>query len=231
MHAMNVATALEVNALSAAVGQRQVLTDFDLVVAAGETVAIIGPSGVGKTTLLNCILGTVRPSSGKIWVGGEQVTGTSDARLARIRAEKLGVVFQHGELLSELSPVENVALPALINGCPRENAVARATELLHILGVPLDRETVDELSGGERQRTALARALVNKPTAILADEPTGSLDPGTRDRVADVIFGAPARWGCGLLVVTHDPAIAARAHRVVELFSAQVGPGRRSSLQ
>ena len=209
--------ALDVQGLSVALGGRLVLDAFDVRVERGESVAIVGPSGTGKTTLLNCVLGTVRPLSGRALVAGHDVTRLSRSRLARLRAEHLGVVFQHGELLGELPPVENVARPALIAGRPREHAAARATELLEAFGVPTDREATDHLSGGERQRTALARALVNEPTLVLADEPTGSLDPAIRDRVADVLFDTPARRECGLLVVTHDPFISARADRVVHL--------------
>lgn len=209
--------ALDVQGLSAELGGRPVLRAVDVQVARGESVAIVGPSGTGKTTLLNCVLGTVRPQGGRVLVAGQDVSRLDQARLARLRAEHLGVVFQHGELLGELTPVENVALPALIVGRPREQAVARATELLEAFGVPTDRDVTDHLSGGERQRTALARALVNEPTLVLADEPTGSLDPAIRDRVADILFDTPARWNCGLLVVTHDPLVSARADRVVHL--------------
>jgi lipoprotein-releasing system ATP-binding protein len=220
--------ALDVQGLSVDLGGRRVLDAVDVQVERGESVAIVGPAGTGKTTLLNCVLGTVRPRTGRVVVADHDMTGLSQTRLARLRAEHLGVVFQHGELLGELTPVENVALPALIVGRPREQAVARAIELLEALGVPTDREVTDHLSGGERQRTALARALVNEPSLVLADEPTGSLDPAIRDRVADVLFDTPARWGCGLLVVTHDPLISARADRIVHLERALAVDGVRA---
>lgn len=221
-------TALDVQGLSAELGGRPVLTAVDVHVERGESVAIVGPSGTGKTTLLHCILGTIRPRSGRLLVAGQDVSALNQASLARLRAEHLGVVFQHGELLGELTPVENVALPALILGRPRDEAVARATELLEALGVPTDRKVTDHLSGGERQRTALARALVNEPTLVLADEPTGSLDPEIRDRVADILFDVPGRWGCGLVVVTHDPAVSARADRIVLLEKALAVEGARA---
>lgn len=213
---------LELSDVRVAVGGRTILSGVHLHVGRGESVAVVGPSGVGKTTVLNCVLGTVRPTAGVVRVDGVDVAGLRRAALASLRAERIGVVFQHGELLGELTPVENVALPALIAGRPRDEAVTRATALLTSLGVPTERAAADQLSGGERQRTALARALVNEPAVVLADEPTGSLDPRTRDDVADVLFDAPGRWGCGLLVVTHDPAIAARADRVVNLASTIV---------
>jgi lipoprotein-releasing system ATP-binding protein len=217
---------LEVEQLDVTLGGATILRGLSLDLHRGESIAIIGPSGVGKTTLLNCILGTVRPQGGTIRVADTNVVGLRGRALAQLRASRIGIVFQHGELLGELSPVENVALPALIAGRPRNEAVARATALLGAFAVPQDREAADQLSGGERQRTALARALVNEPTVVLADEPTGSLDPAIRDNVADVLFGAPKQWECGLLVVTHDPAIAARADRVVDLSAMNSGRAR-----
>lgn len=208
---------LQILGLGVSIAERSLFSALNLRVLQQESVAVIGESGAGKTTLLNTILGTVRPDAGSIVVDGQEVVGLKHARLARLRADSIGIVFQHGELLGELTPVENVALPALIAGRPRESAVARASSLLDILGVPLDREMSDQLSGGERQRTALARALINEPALLLADEPTGSLDAYTRDRVADVLFEAPQRWGCGLVVVTHDRDVAARADRQVTL--------------
>ncbi len=208
---------LDLSGLDISMGGRRLFSSLRLRVLQGESVAVLGESGVGKTTLLNAILGTVRPDAGSIVVDGQEVIGLKHARLARLRAQSVGIVFQHGELLGELTPVENVALPGLIAGQPRDAAVARASDLLKSFGVPLDRELSDQLSGGERQRTALARALVNEPALLLADEPTGSLDTDTRDRVAEVLFAAPRRWGCGLVVVTHDREVAARADRQVTL--------------
>lgn len=208
---------------------RAVFSSLDLEVPRGASVALVGPSGLGKTTLLNTVIGAVPAAEGSILVVGHEVVGATPSALAEVRGQDIGIVFQHGELIGELSPVENVALPALIAGRTREEAVATATELLTVLGVPLGRDSADELSGGERQRTALARALVNRPGLVLADEPTGALDPATRDRVAEVIFAAPRTWGCGLLVVTHDAEVAARADLVVDLAdltaAASVGAG------
>lgn len=211
---------LDVSGVQIGFGDRPVLAAASFAVAAGESVAIVGPSGAGKTSLLNCVLGTLRPRAGSIRVDGTEIVGLRGRDLARVRATKLGIVFQHGELLGELTPLENVALAALIAGGSRDDSVARATALLHDLGVPTDREAADQLSGGERQRTALARALINRPAIVLADEPTGSLDPATRDSVARLLFAAPQEWRCGLLVVTHDPEVAAHADRVVELATA-----------
>lgn len=208
---------LVVSGLAVRFGQRTLFAGVDFTVDAGEAVAVVGPSGSGKTTLLNCVLGSVRPDTGSIRISGAEVVGLGAKKLAALRARHLGVVFQHGELLGELTAVENVALAGLVARRGRAEAISRATALLSALGVPQDDVTADELSGGERQRTALARALVNQPTVVLADEPTGSLDPGTRDQVADTFFAAPGQWGCALVVVTHDPAIACRADRVLEI--------------
>ena len=211
---------LELSGVQIGFGTGPVVAQVSFTLLAGESVALVGPSGSGKTSVLNAVLGTLRLRAGSIRVEGTEVVGLGGRALARLRAELLGVVFQHGELLGELKPVENVALPALIAGHPRAESVERATALLNRLGVPPNREATDQLSGGERQRTALARALINRPAVVLADEPTGSLDPATRDAVADLLFGAPREWGCGLVVVTHDAEVAARADRVVSLAGA-----------
>lgn len=212
---------LRLSSLSASFGSRVLFSHLDLSLERGESLALVGPSGVGKTTLLNCILGVVRPSSGRILVAGEDVTALKGHSLARLRSSHIGMVFQSGELIGELSPLENVAIAGLIAGNPRSQAFARAHDLLEAFGVPLQRATCEELSGGERQRTALARALANRPSVVLADEPTGSLDPETRDRVADVLFASPVEWGCALVVATHDPEIASRATRRFLLASPE----------
>ena len=212
---------LDIASLSASFGSRVLFSGLDLVLSRGRSAALVGPSGVGKTTLLNCILGVVRPDDGRILVSGKDIAGLAEKDLARMRSSDLGMVFQSGELIGELSPLENVAVAALIAGDSRKDAFSRGRELLQAFGVPMERQTCDELSGGERQRTALARALAHRPSVILADEPTGSLDPHTRDRVADVLFAAPSEWGCALLVATHDPEIAGRADHRLDLGMAQ----------
>lgn len=145
------------------------------------------------------------------------LTGLRPAGMARLRAQSIGMVFQFGELLPELSPLDNVCLAALLARKGRSGEVRdRAQRLLDELEVPRA-ATSQELSGGERQRTAVARALINEPALLLADEPTGALDSGTRDRTAELLFDLPRQYACGLLVVTHDPAIAARADRALHL--------------
>ncbi|WP_405874261.1 ATP-binding cassette domain-containing protein [Streptomyces zaomyceticus] len=169
-----------------------------------------------KSTLLSCVLGLIKPAAGSVRVMGTDIVGLRPARLAAVRARSMGMVFQFGELLPELSPLDNVMLASLLARTDRRAAQERARSLLDDLGVPRA-ATSDELSGGERQRTAVARALINEPALLLADEPTGALDTETRDRTAELLFDLPRRYACGLLVVTHDPGIAARAGRTLRL--------------
>ncbi|MFJ8980205.1 ABC transporter ATP-binding protein [Streptomyces sp. NPDC102282] len=204
-------TGLQVDGLCHRLGERVLLDGVDLDVGPGESMAITGPSGSGKSTLLMCILGLIRPDRGSIRVGGRELTGLSARKLAQERREHIGVVFQFGELLPELTPVENVALPVLLGGGEHHDAYKRAAELLVELGVPDEGTPTGMLSGGERQRAAVARALITEPRVLLADEPTGALDPTAREAVADILFAVSQQRGCALLVVTHDLAVAARA--------------------
>lgn len=207
---------LRVRGLSHAVGERRLFESLDLEVQAGESVVVMGPSGSGKSTLLSCILGLIRPDTGAVEVADTDVTALRGSALARHRSRHIGMVFQFGELLPELSPLDNVALAALLAGVPRYDAYRQAGALLDELDVPAAASS-EHMSGGERQRTAVARALINSPALLLADEPTGALDTETRDRVADLLFSMPARHHCGLLVVTHDGDIAQRADRTLAL--------------
>ncbi|WP_308198605.1 ABC transporter ATP-binding protein [Actinomadura litoris] len=213
--------ALRVEGLRYEIDDRVLLDDLDFQVSAGQSLAVTGPSGSGKSTLLMCALGLVKPDSGTVSVAGTDVTRLSARGLASHRRRHLGVVFQFGELLPELSPLENVAIAALLGGVERRRAYADAADLLRWLGVP-ERGTTGLLSGGERQRTAVARALVMEPTVVLADEPTGALDQRTRETVAELLFDVPARRGCALVVVTHDPSVAARADARVSLDSGRL---------
>ncbi|MFD8978891.1 ABC transporter ATP-binding protein [Streptomyces sp. NPDC059564] len=215
---------LTVHGLSCRVGNRQLLEGAELEVGAGESVAVMGPSGSGKSTLLACALGLVKPQRGSVCVAGTDITKLSQRGLARHRREHMGVVFQFGELLPELTPVENVAMAALLAGVPHTQAYADAGSLLAELGVPGDRTPTSQLSGGERQRAAVARALINKPAVLLADEPTGALDTRNRDSVAQLLFSVPRRWNCALLVVTHDVEIAKRADRCLVLSDGRLVP-------
>lgn len=199
-------------------GKRVVLKDFNLWVTAGESVAIVGPSGVGKSTFLSCVLGLVRPQKGSVQVCGTEIQKLTRNKRALFRADHVGVIFQHGELLDDLTAAENVALPSLL-GRGDQQAFTRAEEVLHRLGVP-SATAASSLSGGEYQRTALARALVNQPELIVADEPTGSLDAELRDVAMNLLIDTAAETGSALLMVTHDPAVASRANRTVHIGSS-----------
>lgn len=209
--------ALRIEGLRHSAGGRLVLDGIDLTVPQGESVAVTGPSGSGKTTLLMSVLGLVRPDAGAIWVAGQDIVRLRGRALAAHRRANLGVVFQFGELLPELTPIENVALAAMLSGREHRQAYAAAKAILTELGVPLEGTPTGLLSGGERQRIAVARALITEPAVLLADEPTGSLDRASRESVADLLFSLPPRHGCVLVVVTHDLAIAARADRWLQL--------------
>lgn len=215
-------SALRVAGLTVTYGAREVLTDVDLEVPQRSSVSVMGSSGTGKSTLLSCVLGLLRPDKGRIEVDGSLVEVGRQSKTARLRREKMGVLFQSGELLPELSPLENVALPGLLAGMSSREAQSRASELLSQLGVPKGDRSVEEFSGGEQQRTAVARALINRPSLLLADEPTGSLDPQARDQVSDMLFEVPALFQCGLVVVTHDPVVAARATQQVKLVGGRL---------
>lgn len=234
----NAATVLQLENVSYEVktGRKQtkrILAGIDLSLHAGQSIAVMGPSGAGKSTLLALCMGLIAPSNGIVALAGNSLDALSQAQMAALRGRHLGVVFQAGELINELTPIENVLLPALLNpgqvaqgqsgdeptprGPGRTDPTRRAEELLAAMGLELGDTPTDRLSGGERQRVAVARALINAPDLVLADEPTGSLDGETRDRVADYLFAIPVGQNCGLLVVTHDPEIADRADLTIRL--------------
>lgn len=198
------------------------LRGVDLDVATGEFVALTGPSGSGKSTLLAVVAGLERPDDGSVRVAGVELATASDADLARVRRRHVGIVFQFFNLLDSMTAHENVALAALAAGASRRAANARAHDLLDLLGL-LDRARTlpPVLSGGERQRLAIARALANEPTLLLADEPTGSLDSDGGAAVLE-LFARLHRDGQSILLVTHDPAVAATAERVVQLRDGRV---------
>jgi lipoprotein-releasing system ATP-binding protein len=199
-------------------GPVTVLQDLDLEVAAGESVAIVGPSGSGKTTLLNLLGALDRPTSGSLRVAGEDL-GTLDAAAARFRNRHLGFVFQLHHLLPQCTVLENVLVPRLAGGWTEDAATtrARAEALLSEVGLQdrLDHRPY-QLSGGEQLRVAIARALINQPRVILADEPTGSLDPATGERIAELLLRQTA-GKAALVVVTHNPGLARRLHRTCRL--------------
>jgi lipoprotein-releasing system ATP-binding protein len=201
----------------------EVLTELSLEVARGERIAILGQSGIGKSTLLY-VLGTLdHPSAGKVWFEGEDVFARDSAGLAHFRNTSLGFVFQFHHLLPEFTALENVMMPGLLRGLgfaemrERAAAILAEVELSHREGHP-----VGKLSGGERQRVAVARALVLDPPLVLADEPTGNLDPGTAERVGDLLLRLNESRGTALVVVTHNAELARRMGRALVLRAGRL---------
>ncbi|BBH69446.1 ABC transporter ATP-binding protein [Actinoplanes sp. OR16] len=194
------------------------LDRVDLTVSEGEAVAVMGPSGSGKSTLLNLVAGLDRPTSGEVAVGGTVLTGLSETALARHRRTGIGIVFQFFHLLDELTARENVVLPAQLAGTNRRAALTRADELLGSLGLANRAGAYPaKLSGGERQRVAVARALINRPRLLLADEPTGAVDAAAGQQVMELLRDIN-RGGQTVLLVTHDPELARRcATRIVDV--------------
>lgn len=195
-----------------------ILDGVDLDVAPGEVVAVLGVSGSGKSTML-AILGTLdRPDSGSLVIGGERTDSLGDSALSRLRSRTLGFVFQFHHLLPDLDALENVALPARIGGASDAEARERARELLEASGLGQRlHHRPGQLSGGERQRAALARALANKPRLVLADEPTGNLDPANARKLLETLQELSSRFNQAFLIATHDPDLAQSAHRRMRL--------------
>ena len=189
----------------------QVLSDVNLHIEKGERIAIVGASGSGKSTLLHLLGGLDLPSTGSVWIDGQEMSGLSDKKRGLIRNEYLGFVYQFHHLLPEFSAVENVAMPLFIRGEDAHKAKKKASKLLTEIGLGhrLDHRPV-ELSGGERQRTAIARALVTEPNVVLADEPTGNLDVNTASDVFDIMMSLNRRVGTALVLVTHDNELASK---------------------
>ncbi|MFG2297917.1 ABC transporter ATP-binding protein [Streptomyces sp. NPDC048603] len=199
------------------------LAGLTLRVRAGEALAVLGPSGSGKSTLLNLIAGLDRPTSGSVTVDGVRVDRLGETASAKYRRSRIGMVFQFFNLLDDLTVTENVLLPAQLSGMPRVRAAARAAELLARLGIERHaRARPGRLSGGERQRVAVARALMNRPPLLIADEPTGALDSVSGAEVRDLLRGLNAD-GQTLVLVTHDLSLAeSLATRTVELVDGRV---------
>jgi putative ABC transport system ATP-binding protein len=199
------------------------LRGVDLTIQRGEFVALVGPSGSGKSTVLNLIGGLDRPTSGQVWIDGVELSATDERALTRHRREHVGFVFQTFNLLPRLTAEENVALPLMFSGVPHEERLSRARALLQRVGLS-HRLThrPSQLSGGEQQRVAIARALVGQPALLLADEPTGNLDTTTGAEIMALLQKLNQEGDLTLLVVTHDPEVAAFADRVVTLRDGRV---------
>lgn len=214
---------IQVNDICKSFDKLQVLKSVSLSIADGEMLTIVGPSGAGKTTLLQIIGSLERPDSGSVIFDGEDITRLKDSRLAAFRNRNMGFVFQFHQLLPEFTLEENVALPALIGGTARGEAITHARKLLNDfgLGSRLDHRPA-QLSGGERQRAAVARALINDPKVILADEPTGSLDSHNRTELYRLFFDLRQATGKTFIIVTHDDTLALSSDRVIRMNDGNI---------
>lgn len=213
---------IEASQIRKVYGTLEVLKGVDFSSNQGEIVAIVGASGAGKTTLLQ-ILGTLStPDSGSLSIAGENAFGLSEKQLSAFRSRNIGFVFQSHHLLPEFSALENVMMPALIAGCKAAQARAKALDLLEKVGLSgrVDHKPA-QMSGGEQQRTAIARALINSPAVLLADEPTGNLDSATKQEIHKLLFSLRDSLGQTIIIVTHDPELAALCDRTLEMKDGQ----------
>ncbi|MFI6504547.1 ABC transporter ATP-binding protein [Nonomuraea typhae] len=215
-------------ALAKRFGQTVALGGVDIVVRAGEAVAIMGPSGSGKSTLLHCLAGIMKPDSGEVHLQGQRIDAMGERGRSALRRTRFGFVFQFGQLLPELPADENVALPLMLGGLARAQAVRQAREWFAPLGLHgMETRRPGELSGGQAQRVAIARALVTRPAVVFADEPTGALDQNTGHDTMRLLVEATKHNGASLIVVTHDPNVAAACDRTVEVRDGQLLQGVR----
>ena len=207
---------LSAHGLHKSFGPTPALDGASITVAAGELIAVMGPSGSGKSTLLHCLAGILRPESGTVTFAGLSLTSCGDARLSALRRSEFGFLFQFGQLVPELTCLENVALPLRLNGVRRKQAEQQATEWLERLEVAeLAAKRPGEVSGGQGQRVGVARALVTSPRAVFADEPTGALDSLNGERVMQLLTTAARDTGAAVVLVTHEARVAAYADREV----------------
>lgn len=214
---------ISVKNINKSFGPLQVLKDVSLDIRRGEVVSIVGASGAGKTTLLQ-IIGTLSsPDSGSVRISGHSLFDMKEEELARFRNQRIGFVFQFHQLLPEFTALENVMIPALIAKRDKEEAKSKAMELLSFLGVAERAEhKPSELSGGEKQRVAVARALINDPDVILADEPSGSLDSKNKEELHKLFFDLRDKFGQTLVIVTHDSELAAISDRVINMQDGKI---------
>jgi putative ABC transport system ATP-binding protein len=215
---------LDARGLTLSFGETPALQGADLSVRAGEILAVMGPSGSGKSTLLHCLAGILRPDHGEVWFAGRRLDTRSDRQRSTLRRTRFGFVFQFGQLVPELTAEENVALPLMLAGQRRAAAVAQARTWFERLGLEgTEGRRSGELSGGQAQRVALARALVIEPEVLFADEPTGALDSLTGEVVMELLSNAVRERGTTVVLVTHEPRVAAYADREVVVRDGRVG--------
>jgi len=202
-----------------------IFSHLDFMINKGESVAIVGASGAGKTTLLNVLGGLDKPTSGKVWIRGEKIHGMSDQKKTKIRNKHLGFVYQFHHLLPEFSALENVAMPLMIAGLSKSEALSQAEKWLEKVGLQHRfSHKPATLSGGERQRVAIARALVNQPACVMMDEPTGNLDEATADKVQQLMIELQHSLQTAFIIMTHDLKLASRTDKILNLIQGRLTP-------
>lgn len=214
---------IELQGITKSFGSLQVLKGIDLTIDKGEVVSIVGPSGAGKTTLLQ-IMGTLdKPDTGRILLNGTEINRLKERELAAFRNREIGFVFQFHQLLPEFTALENVTIPALIQGVSSGEARRRAVEMLEFMGLS-ERASHKpaELSGGEKQRVAVARALINHPSVVLADEPSGSLDTHNKEELHQLFFELRDKLGQTFVIVTHDEGLASQTDRTIHMLDGRI---------
>jgi putative ABC transport system ATP-binding protein len=212
-------------------GSTTALAGVDLEVGERDSLAIMGPSGSGKSTLLHTLAGIIRPDEGQVVLRGERIETLGENRLSALRRKRFGFVFQFGQLLPELPAEENVALPLMLEGVPRPQAVRRARSWFAPLGLQgLEQRRPGQLSGGQAQRVAIARALVAEPDVVFADEPTGALDQRTGEEVIRLLTSVTHGQGAALVMVTHDADVAAHCGRVLQVRDGRITPTDRATV-
>ncbi|WP_294455225.1 ABC transporter ATP-binding protein [uncultured Bacteroides sp.] len=214
---------IEIEGITKSFGQLQVLKGIDLNIDKGEVVSIVGPSGAGKTTLLQ-IIGTLdKADSGRIIINGTDVSRMKEKELSAFRNKEIGFVFQFHQLLPEFTALENVTIPALIKGVSMADARKKSLEMLDFLGLSARASHKPaELSGGEKQRVAVARALINNPSVVLADEPSGSLDTKNKEELHNLFFELRDKLGQTFVIVTHDEGLASQTDRTIHMLDGRI---------